>query len=92
MVIESDAEGDETMEETNETDFIPNLSQTDNNSSEQLPQMHQSDEIDTIVSKNELAVQTDQMDFMHREVQSVQSLPEIKRHKLNKASKTFKMR
>lgn len=76
MVIESDANGDETMEKTNETDFIPNLSQTDN-SSDRLPQMQQSDEIDTIVSKNELAVQTDQMYFMHREVQTDHSIHSI---------------
>lgn len=58
MVVESDVEGDETMEKTNETDSIPKSSQMNN--SDQLPQMHQSDKI----------VQTNQMDFMHREVQT----------------------
>lgn len=68
MVVQSDTEGDEVMEEINEIDFIPNLSQPNN--CDQLPRMHQLDEVDTIVSNNELAVQTDQMDFMHREVQT----------------------
>lgn len=84
--VESDAERDqvkshETAEETNETNLISNLSQTN-----EEDQLHHQNEIETsqhnllndtpnvgafeTVQQNESAVQTDRMILMHREVQT----------------------